>query len=80
MVGTWWARGLVTLADYLRREPEAGPQRHRARVSVLYGRWLAAQARAAGVPVVAPLPWEDLAGRVAEAVGGVGRRSLSLRD
>ncbi|MEU7241149.1 hypothetical protein [Streptomyces sparsogenes] len=57
-------------ANYLRREPEAGPQRHRARVSVLYGRWLAAQARAAGVPVVAPRPWEDLAGRVAETVGG----------
>ncbi|MEL3949444.1 MULTISPECIES: hypothetical protein [Streptomyces] len=60
--------GQVT-ANYLRREPEAGPQRHRARVSVLYGRWLAAQARAAGVPVVAPRPWEDLAGRVAETVG-----------
>ncbi|MEU5772292.1 hypothetical protein ABZ819_03165 [Streptomyces venezuelae] len=56
-------------ANYLRREPEAGPQRHRARVSVLYGRWLAAQARAAGVPVVAPRPWEDLANRVAAAVG-----------
>ncbi|MEU5687725.1 hypothetical protein [Streptomyces venezuelae] len=56
-------------ANYLRREPEAGPQRHRARVSVLYGRWLAAQARAAGVPVIAPRPWEDLANRVAAAVG-----------
>ncbi|WP_260475158.1 hypothetical protein [Streptomyces sp. WAC 06725] len=55
-------------ANYLRREPEAGPQRHRARVSVLYGRWLAAQARAADVPVVAPRPWEDLASRVAETV------------
>ncbi|MFG2178351.1 hypothetical protein ACGFLS_06475 [Streptomyces abikoensis] len=55
-------------ANYLRREPEAGPQRHRARVSVLYGRWLAAQARAAEVPVVAPRPWEDLASRVAETV------------
>ncbi|WP_260868102.1 shikimate kinase [Streptomyces sp. SAJ15] len=59
--------GQVT-ANYLRREPEAGPQPHRARVSVLYGRWLAAQARAAGVPVVAPRPWEGLAGRVAETV------------
>ncbi|WP_314613063.1 hypothetical protein [Streptomyces stackebrandtii] len=56
-------------ANYLHREPEAGPQHHRARVSVLYGRWLATQARAAGVPVVAPRPWEDLAVRVAEAVG-----------
>ncbi|MDX2558928.1 hypothetical protein PV371_04600 [Streptomyces sp. TX20-6-3] len=58
-------------ANYLRRELEAGPQRHRARVSVLYGRWLAARAREAGVPVVAPRPWEDLAdrvGRVGETV------------
>lgn len=55
-------------ANYLRREPEAGPQRHRARVSVLYGRWLAAQARAAGASVVAPRPWDDLADRAAEAV------------
>ncbi|WP_244177669.1 hypothetical protein [Streptomyces atriruber] len=56
-------------ANYLHREPEAGPQRHRARVSVLYGRWLAAQARAAGVPVIRPRPWEDLADRVAQALG-----------
>ncbi|MGV2920337.1 hypothetical protein [Streptomyces alfalfae] len=55
-------------ANYLRREPEAGPQRHRARVSVLYGRWLTARARAVGVPVISPRPWDDLADRVAEAV------------
>ncbi|MFF8837252.1 hypothetical protein [Streptomyces sp. NPDC015130] len=55
--------------NYLRREPEAGPQHHRARVSVLYGRRLAARARAAGVPVVAPRPWEDLAGRVVATLG-----------
>ncbi|MET8828117.1 hypothetical protein ABZX40_21040 [Streptomyces sp. NPDC004610] len=55
-------------ANYLRREPESGPQRHRARVSVLYGRTLAARARAAGVPVIAPRPWEDLADRVAGTV------------
>ncbi|MFC4326251.1 hypothetical protein ACFPC0_00085 [Streptomyces andamanensis] len=55
-------------ANYLRREPEAGPQGPRARVTVLYGRWLAAQARAAGVPVLAPRPWADLADRVVEAV------------
>ncbi|MEV4443402.1 hypothetical protein AB0K09_31295, partial [Streptomyces sp. NPDC049577] len=63
-------------ANYLRREPEAGPQRHRARVSVLYGRWLAAQARAVGVPVVAPRPWEDLASRVAETVGGASPNTV----
>ncbi|WKU42679.1 hypothetical protein Q3V23_00525 [Streptomyces sp. VNUA116] len=68
--------GQVT-ANYLRREPEAGPQRHRARVSVLYGRWLAAQARAAGVPVIAPRPWEDLAGRVAETVEDASAKTVA---
>ncbi|WP_063803548.1 hypothetical protein [Streptomyces silvensis] len=57
-------------ANYLRREPEAGPQRHRARASVLYGRWLAERARAAGVPVIAPRPWHDLADRAAVAADG----------
>ncbi|MFJ5139770.1 hypothetical protein [Streptomyces sp. NPDC088707] len=60
-------------ANYLRREPEAGPQRHRARVSVLYGRWLAARARKAGVPVVAPRPWEDLADRVGRLGGAAAQ-------
>ncbi|WP_409240302.1 hypothetical protein [Streptomyces sp. PA5.6] len=64
-------------ANYLRREPEAGPQRHRARVSVLYGRWLAAQARAAGVPVVGPRPWEDLADRVAKAAGDASTNTVA---
>ncbi|MEU8763309.1 hypothetical protein [Streptomyces sp. NPDC048659] len=53
------------VANYLSREPEEGEQRHRARVSVGYGRWLAEQADAAGVPVVAPRPWHDVADRVA---------------
>ncbi|QCX81826.1 2-phosphoglycerate kinase [Streptomyces sp. YIM 121038] len=56
-------------ANYLAREPEAGPQHHRARVSVLYGRWLADRARTLGVPVVAPRPWSDLPHRVGWAVG-----------
>ncbi|MFF0274867.1 hypothetical protein [Streptomyces sp. NPDC004330] len=56
-------------ANYLHREPEAGPQRHRARVSVLYGRWLAARAHAAGVPVLAPRPWTDLADRAERRLG-----------
>ncbi|MCK7621672.1 hypothetical protein MUU72_00750 [Streptomyces sp. RS10V-4] len=65
-------------ANYLRREPESGPQRHRARVSVRYGRWLAAQARAAGVPVLAPRPWEDLADRAAaEVQAGPGGAAVS---
>ncbi|MGW2302297.1 hypothetical protein [Streptomyces sp. NPDC001809] len=54
---------------YLHREPDAGPQRHRARVSVLYGRWLASRAREVGVPVLAPRPWADLAERVGRVLG-----------
>ncbi|WP_447034667.1 hypothetical protein [Streptomyces sp. DSM 118878] len=68
--------GQVT-ANYLRREPEAGPQNHRARVSVLYGRWLTAQAQAAGVPVIGPRPWEDLASRVAEMVGDASPNTVA---
>ncbi|MFB7597165.1 hypothetical protein [Streptomyces sp. NPDC056160] len=66
-------------ANYLCREPEAGPQRHRARVSVLYGRWLAAQARTADVPVLAPHPWESLTDRVVATIEGTDRRQLSPR-
>lgn len=35
-------------ANYSHREPEAGPQRHRARISVLSGWWFAAQAPPTG--------------------------------
>ncbi|MFI6638830.1 hypothetical protein [Streptomyces sp. NPDC050504] len=64
-------------ANYLAREPEAGPQHHRARVSVLYGQWLAERAGAHGVPVVAPRPWRDLPDRVCRAIdgGNLSRRS-----
>ncbi|WP_030672011.1 AAA family ATPase [Streptomyces sp. NRRL B-1347] len=51
------------VANYLAREPDAGPQHHRADVSVLYGRWLADRARASGVPVVTSRPWHDLTHR-----------------
>ncbi|MFC8509525.1 hypothetical protein ACFU3J_06555 [Streptomyces sp. NPDC057411] len=57
------------VSNYLAREPHEGRQHHRAQVSVLYGRWLSAQARAAGVPVVAPRPWTDLSGRVHQIIG-----------
>lgn len=57
------------VSNYLAREPEEGRQHHRARVSVLYGRWLSEQAHAAGVPVVAPRPWHDLAQRVDRLLG-----------
>lgn len=54
------------VSNYLAREPQEGPQHHRARISVLYGRWLAEQARSAGVPVLAPRPWHDLPRRVVD--------------
>lgn len=57
------------VSNYLAREPREGPQHHRARISVLYGRWLADQSRAAGVPVVAPRPWSDLPQRVDRLLG-----------
>ncbi|GGV31604.1 hypothetical protein [Streptomyces spectabilis] len=53
------------VANYLAREPDAGPQQHRADVSVRYGSWLADRARASGVPVVASRPWHDLPRRAA---------------
>ncbi|MCD0482539.1 hypothetical protein LO771_09020 [Streptacidiphilus sp. ASG 303] len=59
--------GLV--ANYLAREPDAGPQRHRARASLAYGRLLAAEAAAAGVPVLSPRPWHDAPARTAAALG-----------
>lgn len=61
------------VSNYLAREPKEGPQHHRARVSVLYGRWLADQAHAVGVPVVAPRPWHDLPHRVDHLVRTGGR-------
>lgn len=56
------------VANFLAREPAAGPQRRRARVSLLYGRRLADQASALGLPVVAPRPWHDSCHRVTAAL------------
>ncbi|WP_084962134.1 AAA family ATPase [Thermoactinospora rubra] len=56
-------------ANYRAREPEAGDQAGRARVSRLYGDWLAGQARSLGVPVVAARPWHDVLDRVTAALG-----------
>lgn len=64
------------VANYRAREPEAGPQHHRAQVSVLYGRWLAERAGARGVPVVAPRPWHDLADRVGRSIADESRSPL----
>ena len=52
------------VANYLRREPEAGAQAGRAAVSRLYGDWLAEQAARHGVPCVSARPWNDVLDRV----------------
>ncbi|MEV0581968.1 hypothetical protein [Nonomuraea sp. NPDC050310] len=57
------------VANYLSREPAAGEQRGRARVSRMYGDWLAAQAAEQGVPVVAMRPWADAVERTLRAAG-----------
>jgi 2-phosphoglycerate kinase len=54
--------------NYLSREPGAGEQRHRARVSVLVGDRLAARARETGAPVVPVRPWADQADRLDRAL------------
>ncbi|MFI9629146.1 AAA family ATPase [Streptomyces sp. NPDC052042] len=56
-------------ANYGRREPAAGPQHHRARVSAAYSHWLADQAARHGLPVIECRPWDSLTGRVARVLG-----------
>jgi 2-phosphoglycerate kinase len=55
------ARGLE--ATFMTAAEVAGVVRARW----LYGRWLAEEARRAGLPVLAPRPWETLADRIAAA-------------
>ena len=47
-------------ANFLRREPDAGSQAARARVSWLYGQWLKDQAELRGLPVLPARPWDTL--------------------
>jgi 2-phosphoglycerate kinase len=57
------------VANYSGREPADGEQSVRARVSALYGDWLAAEAARHGVPVIRPRPWSSLERRVLDVVG-----------
>ncbi|MER5360624.1 hypothetical protein [Streptomyces sp. NPDC002785] len=57
-------------ANYASREPGSGVQRHRARVSAAYSRWLSQQARLHALPVVACRPWETLAARIGRTAFG----------
>jgi 2-phosphoglycerate kinase len=61
------------VAGLLDREPEAGPQRRRAQVSVRLGQRLLDRARRAGVPVVPARPWEDGLDRVDAALDAAAR-------
>ncbi|GAA0916771.1 hypothetical protein GCM10009557_89030 [Virgisporangium ochraceum] len=58
------------VGNLLDREPAAGPQRERARVSALHDAWLTAAARRYGVPVVASRPFDDVLARVERALLG----------
>ncbi|WP_282203006.1 AAA family ATPase [Kitasatospora fiedleri] len=55
-------------ANYAHREPECGPQPARAAISARYSHWLAAQARAHGLPVVDCRPYDTLPQRLAAAL------------
>lgn len=57
------------VANYLAREPDAGEQRFRARVSTLVDADLSARANRCDVPVVPAWPWSD----------GVDRADAALR-
>lgn len=54
--------------NYLSREPDAGAQIVRARVSKLYNDWLREEAVRLKLPVVAARPWETLFERVFEVL------------
>ena len=56
------------VANFLRREPESGPQTFRARVSWLKGEWLKQEAEQHELPVLMPRPWDTLFSRLVDAV------------
>lgn len=63
--------------NFAEREPEAGEQVKRARVSWLYGQWLKREAERYGVPVAPARPWDTLLERLLAIVGGKQTRSAS---
>jgi len=56
------------LDNFSRREPEAGIQAKRARVSWLQGQWLAQECGRTRIPALPARPWRTLFTRVLEAV------------
>jgi 2-phosphoglycerate kinase len=56
------------LLNFSQREPEAGEQAKRARVSWLYGQWLMRECQPLGIPVLPARPWLTLLTRILEAL------------
>jgi 2-phosphoglycerate kinase len=56
------------LRNFSDREPEAGAQSRRARVSWLQGQWLESECGERGLPILAARPWETLFDRILEAL------------
>jgi 2-phosphoglycerate kinase len=56
------------VANYLSREPAAGPQVKRAHVSWLHGLWLRQEAERYGLPVVLSRPWDSILERLIAAL------------
>ena len=56
------------IENFLAREPAAGPQTTRARVTVLRGAWLRRECARLGVPALPARPWATAAERVLDAV------------
>jgi 2-phosphoglycerate kinase len=52
------------VANFLEREPDAGAQRLRAQVSVLWSAWLRRECQVHKVPAVAARPWDTLFARI----------------
>jgi 2-phosphoglycerate kinase len=56
------------LRNFSDREPEAGAQSKRARVSWLQGQWLESECEERRIPILAAQPWETLFDRILEAL------------
>jgi 2-phosphoglycerate kinase len=54
--------------NFLEREPATGPQRTRARVSVLRAEWLRGACEELGIPALPARPWDTLLDRVLDSL------------
>ena len=57
------------VANFSGREPDEGQQHGRARVSKLFGEWLAAEAARHAIPIVPARPWSSLERRALAVIG-----------